>query len=194
MVGLKIIRTMKPDVIGGPIFPYYLHEKPEWFKDDWEVRTWGNESRFLDPGEVLSGSNMVFRHDLLDHLDGFKTSFGLPNKKKFFGEDTHLFKVLWDMCPKSQIFYSPEFYVYHLVSKKKMTVGGQIVRRFHLGNSYMRSLQAPWYHRIGAAIYFIGMWPITGISFFKYQFIQQWAVECIGKQIFYLGIVLGNRK
>ena len=46
----QIITAEAPDCICGPIYPYYTDEKPDWFKDSYEVRTKGDDPKWLKPG------------------------------------------------------------------------------------------------------------------------------------------------
>ena len=84
-----------PDCVGGPIVPFYTSEKPDWFKDEYEARSWGDEQRLLEPGKSFSGSNMVFRKDVLETVDGFGEEFGLQGTKLSVGEETLVFQKLW---------------------------------------------------------------------------------------------------
>ena len=35
--------SQSPQCLGGPIQPFYTSEKPTWFKDQYETRTWGRK-------------------------------------------------------------------------------------------------------------------------------------------------------
>src|SRR5688572_27249140 len=67
----------EPLAIGGKILPAYDAPKPTWFHDDLELRSFGDNPRFLSSGESFSGSNMVFRRDVLEHYGGFDARVGV---------------------------------------------------------------------------------------------------------------------
>jgi glycosyltransferase involved in cell wall biosynthesis len=35
---VNVIKTHRPDFVGGPVYPYYISEKPAWFRDIYETR------------------------------------------------------------------------------------------------------------------------------------------------------------
>ena len=50
---------------GGPVFPFYLSEKPAWFKDEYEKREILKQSGFIDKEpRLFSGSNMILNKNL----------------------------------------------------------------------------------------------------------------------------------
>jgi len=53
---MKVLQTIcpRPTVVGGPIVPLYDAPKPKWFRDEYELRTWGPVS-LLAPGGMLLG-------------------------------------------------------------------------------------------------------------------------------------------
>ncbi len=130
--------------VGGPIHPFYTSEKPDWWQDAYEIRTRGDIERPLTPGESFSGSNMVWRRDLLATYGGFDTSAGMKGEQLGMGEETALFRRVWEGEGSPVFWYSPELKVYHWVPPEKMTMtyilkrataNGQFEARFALSQA-----------------------------------------------------------
>jgi glucosyl-dolichyl phosphate glucuronosyltransferase len=132
---LQLLGTVAPTpaCVGGPILPLYETPKPQWFKDDYEARSWGDRARPLTQGESFSGSNMVWDRSLLVALGGFDDRFGISGNFLSVGEETLLFKRLWDERANPMVYYSPRLCVRHLVAGYKMTVRYQAKRTFVAG-------------------------------------------------------------
>lgn len=119
---LKIIEEEKPDIFGGPIYPYYLDRKPAWFKDSYETRTHGDSARQLNENEFLSGSNIIIKRSLLEELNGFRTDLGMKGKELGYGEETDFQARYKNQNSKFKIKYYPSVKVFHYVNPKKMTL------------------------------------------------------------------------
>ncbi len=119
---VKAIKKTKADVLGGPIYPFYLTEKPKWFLDKYEIRSHGETARFLQNDEYISGSNMVFKKQLLHLLAGFDPDLGMKSAKISYGEEIKLIIEARKRLGNIKIYYSPEIIVYHLVPAEKMTM------------------------------------------------------------------------
>ncbi len=121
-----------PLVVGGPIFPFYDDSvKPAWFKDEYEIRTWGQEPRFLSRGESFSGSNIILKKDIIEKYGGFDVQVGMKGSRLSVGEETNLFKTIWRHNSHASVFYySPHLVIYHAVPAYKMTVSYQLKRAF----------------------------------------------------------------
>lgn len=122
-----------PVAVGGPILPYYAGSKPEWFKDEYELRTWGEHPRMLDRRESLSGSNMIIQKDVLERFDGFDVRVGMKGKRISVGEETALFSRIAGSDVGGSCFYSPRLVVYHVVGASKMRATYHVVRAFATG-------------------------------------------------------------
>jgi len=127
----------RPVVVGGPIIPFYPSKKPAWFKDEYEMRTWGDRGRFLARGEKFSGSNMIFSKSVLEKCGGFEESVGMRGDKMSFGEESSVFEKLWGQREAvPALYYSPAVVVYHAVPDWKMTVSYQLKRIFARGQAW----------------------------------------------------------
>lgn len=127
----------EPLAIGGKILPAYDAPKPKWFHDDLEVRTFGDDPRFLGNHEGFSGSNMIFRRNVLEHYGGFDARVGVKGPYLSVGEETALFSRIWLDKPDACFYYSPSIVVYHAVPHYKMTVAYSLKRSFVTGQVWM---------------------------------------------------------
>lgn len=123
--------------IGGVILPFYDLPKPKWFKDEYEIRTWGSQPRFLNRGESFSGSNMIFRKGILEKYGGFDPSVGVRGKYLSLGEETALFEKIWQAkSHASVLYYLPQLVVFHWVPEYKMTISYPLKRAFAGGQAW----------------------------------------------------------
>lgn len=117
---IKVIDEQKPDIIGGPIFPYYKGMKPIWYKD-----IYGSYSIFDKEGWVteelfFSGSNIIFKKKLLESYGGFNPSLGMHGKNAGYHEETAIqIKARKD---GKKIFYSTNIKTFHLVSEERKNI------------------------------------------------------------------------
>lgn len=131
---LAIIRDKQPDILGGPILPYYTSPKPGWFKDEYEIRRYTTESKFSDACRI-SGSNFVLPKRLLEQLGGFDTGLGMKGETQAFGEDADLLERYRAATEKDRqrVYYALECNVYHHVPAYKMRIPYMLGRNFGIG-------------------------------------------------------------
>lgn len=122
--------------VGGMILPIYKAPKPPWFKDDYETRTLGPVSKFLSKGENFSGSNMIWRKEVLEEFGGFDVRLGVKGVRLAVGEETMLFERIWSTVKEPLFYYSPELKIYHVVPAWKMKVYYQLKRAFSTGQCW----------------------------------------------------------
>jgi len=128
--------TPNPVAVGGPILPFYPTPKCSWFKDEYERRSWGDAERLLTRGESFSGSNMIFRRDLLERFGGFDVRIGMKGTHISVGEERSLFeKIVESSCGLDSLplYYSPRLIVYHAVGANKMRASYHLRRAFATG-------------------------------------------------------------
>jgi glycosyltransferase involved in cell wall biosynthesis len=109
--------------VGGPIHPFYTSPAPDWWLDSYEIRTRGDVQRHLRQGESFSGSNMIWLKDVLELYGGFDESAGMKGTQLGMGEETALFRHVWEGEESPVFLYSPDLRVYHWVPPEKMTMG-----------------------------------------------------------------------
>lgn len=114
--------------VGGPIHPFYTSPKPDWWLDKYEIRTRGDVQRHLRQGEFFSGSNMIWLKQALQTYGGFESTAGMKGNQLGMGEETGLFRRVWEGEESPVFLYSPDLRVYHWVPPEKMTMG-YIVKR-----------------------------------------------------------------
>jgi len=117
---IKIIKDQYPDAFGGPIFPLYLNQKPEWFKDEYEIRMHQDFTGWLAKSNYLSGSNMFFRKSILEEFGGFNKTLGMKGSDLAYGEETELIIKMHKADKK--VFYDQELTVNHLVPEFKQNL------------------------------------------------------------------------
>lgn len=128
-----------PLVVGGPIRPYYSVPKPSWFKDSYELRSWGTTARFLQQGESFSGSNMILRKEALTDFGGFDIRLGMQGNRISVGEETSLFQKIFESArglDSLALYYDPELVVYHAVGRNKMRAFYHVRRSFAAGRAW----------------------------------------------------------
>ncbi|HPP03569.1 MAG TPA: glycosyltransferase family 2 protein [Spirochaetota bacterium] len=124
---IRIIEEIQPDIFGGPIYPFYVSEKPEWFKDQYEIRLAQKETGFMNRG-TLSGSNIIFKKELLRLYNGFNPALGMEGDNLGYGEETKLVERAFK--EKRKIYYDVDLIVEHIVPPFKMNILYFIVKAF----------------------------------------------------------------
>jgi glycosyltransferase involved in cell wall biosynthesis len=134
-VAYGLIKTLKPfpDCLGGPIFPFYTSPKPTWFTDEYEIRRDWSESKYLKRGESFSGSNMIWKKDSLQSIEGFDVQMGVKGDILMLGEETLSFEKIWHVRKNPQLYYSPALIIHHWVPDFKLTVTYRLRRAFAVG-------------------------------------------------------------
>lgn len=132
---LEKVLGQKPDVFGGPIHPYYITQKPEWFKDEYEVRTHYSKTGWIPntSSSLLSSSNMGFSKKYFEKLGGFNENLG-PKADLFeFGEDSEIIQRAKQR--DAMIYYDHQLIIEHLVPKYKMNLLYMLHRYWEHGKS-----------------------------------------------------------
>lgn len=158
-IGSTIQNNKDIAAFGGPIYPWYNKEKPKWFKDEFATYSWGEQHFQLTEQNCpfgLSGSNMIFKKDVLAKYNGFSAEYGMNGDKIAFGEESCLFNKM--LKNNENIQYFPEIFVYHLVSDKS----------YSLKDAFKRSIQN------GKAIA-----QIRGSKFLSIDFIKKFSMFCL---------------
>jgi len=174
------------DCLGGPIFPYYTSPKPEWFKDRYEIRRDWKTSRYLKTGKSFSGSNMIWRKEVLFELGGFDTDHGVIGDELRLGGETIVFSKIWDAFKNPQLYYSPDLLVYHWVPPQKMKVNYRLKRTFANGQT-MGKIETRNFNLFQKIKYFFnhGKWSVLNIgrAFIhvgRHHRVQNWVIEELG--------------
>lgn len=179
-VAQKAIRNHPEiSIFGGPIYPYYLDDKPGWFKDEYEARNWGEKERILKRGETFSGSNMIIKRELFARFGKFRTSLGMKAQALILGEETDLFTRL--KKKGIELLYLPDMKVNHLVQRDKMTVTYQLKRAYVAGSSHFVNLADNPALALFSFFKYAGGWIIFSFwalfKIFSHKNLKQWLVE-----------------
>jgi glycosyltransferase involved in cell wall biosynthesis len=136
---LKLLKQHTPDIMGGPIYPYYTTKKPWWFRDEYEIREFAAESGFTSKCRV-SGGNFIIRKDILKQLGMFNPDLGMIGNKIGLGEERALLEKYRKETTreKLRVYYSLESYVKHHVPKYKMRIRYMLSRSFQSGRIMTR--------------------------------------------------------
>lgn len=160
-------RNIRPEPlsVGGRYIPRFEGKKPFWYDDQFEIRTWGNEPRFLTNEEAYTGfvgGICAFRKDLLEHVNGFDTTLGMSGGKLRAGEEPDLYRKIYELQDDNTntIYYDPDLYVYTRVPMERLTLRYRLRRSFGFGISsrvplkkrgtvrYLVSLPMPFFRTI----------------------------------------------
>jgi glycosyltransferase involved in cell wall biosynthesis len=140
--------------IGGLYVPWYVTEKPKWFRDKWATnRLRYHELHPLRENEFASGGIFLIHKPLLLSHHGFNTNFGMQGNRRWYGEETELQQRL--RKSGHQIAYDPKMIIHHLVPAHKMTVNWQLRSSFHMGKTYLQTTGYP--HHIGMGLIALGI-------------------------------------
>jgi glucosyl-dolichyl phosphate glucuronosyltransferase len=189
---IGIFSTSGSIAVGGPILPLYDSAPPAWFRDEYELRSWGDVERFLEPGETLSGSNMLIDRGLLADVGGFDERLGMRGDRVSVGEESALFERLWER-PWMTVVYSPQVVVRHRVASFKTTVAYQLRRTAASGEAWAirQDLRGP--ARARRVVVDAGMavaLTLRALARFRRP-PEQWAVEELGRVAARLGSLRG---
>lgn len=135
----ELIKKEEILAVGGKIIPVFDAKKPDWFKEEYETRSWGESERYLKPPETFSGSNMLIKKNILLKMGGFSVKTGMSDYLSL-GEETAFFDRVWMSRGKRNIlFYSPQLVVFHNVPSFKMNPFYQLKRSFAAGADRQRN-------------------------------------------------------
>ncbi|OGF99480.1 hypothetical protein A2Y99_01240 [Candidatus Gottesmanbacteria bacterium RBG_13_37_7] len=128
------INKFKPDILGGPVYPFYKTSKPKWFKNEFEIRKYEKKSGFSRKCRI-SGGNFIIKRNLLEKLGKFDTNLGMKGSIIRLGEEAKVLDSYRRITPekKQRVYYSLDCYVKHLVSPEKMKIGYLLKRSFDGG-------------------------------------------------------------
>ncbi len=132
----QMLEVYKPDIAGGPVYPYYTSSKPDWFRDEFEIRQHAQKSGFSTTCSI-SGGNFIIRASLLSRLGMFPAHLGMVGGKIRLGEEKAVLIRYRQSCPieKQRVYYSLESYIFHHVPQNKMCISYFMKRGFFSGVS-----------------------------------------------------------
>ena len=130
----RVIKDHRPDIMGGPVYPYYRSPRPGWFRDEYETRKYEAVSGFSTSCSI-TGCNYIIRRDVLEAQGLFNPDLGMVGKKVRLGEEKVILVHYRQGTPseKQRVYYSLECPVQHYVPAKKMTLLYRLERSFTNG-------------------------------------------------------------
>jgi glycosyltransferase involved in cell wall biosynthesis len=129
---LKVIEEEKPDLCGGPYYPYYGDNKPKWYKDEYNSHVQG-EKRFVLQEGYYVGFNMIWRKDLVLNLGGHNIDLGINPSSLAGGEDTEIIDRARYLVEDFKIIYDPDIIVFHYTKDKFYDLWHLIKRSYITG-------------------------------------------------------------
>ncbi len=134
-VASKIITEGRFNIFGGPIFPFYETEKPAWYKESYDMRSFGVSiaPRIFGEEDFLSGGNIFISKDLLALANGFNTEYGMTGGRLAYAEETDFQIRLRKIVPGLEILCDPNVYNFHLVRSEKLTLWWNVKDSFARG-------------------------------------------------------------
>ncbi len=132
-IAKEIAVTVLPTAFTGPNYPFYISQKPQWYKDEYSEHHFGQAARPLKEREYFSGMNMAFQRKLFAAIGGFDPNLGMKGDNLAYGEETEFFDRICRKAPNALIYYDPRFYLYHLVRVEKLRLSWLFRERFSRG-------------------------------------------------------------
>jgi hypothetical protein len=127
------ISKNQPDIMGGPVYPFFDHPKPWWFKDKYEIKKFESESCFSKTCRV-TGCNFIIRKDVLERSGMFDPNYGMSGNVLRLGEEAKVLDDYRRTTPEGEqrVYYDLDCSVKHYVPEFKMHVG-YVLKRHYLG-------------------------------------------------------------
>ena len=134
-VAKEVIDQIAPAIFGGPTYPFYISQKPYWWKDDYGTFKHSQSPRPLHQSEFLLGCNFFVRRSILKDMCGFDNTLGMHDENLGYGEESELQSRLSATMSDEIIYYDPKLFVYHLVRPEQMSLRWILNSRF-VGGRY----------------------------------------------------------
>lgn len=116
---LNNIKNYNFQCFGGVYLPWYKYGKPQWFRDNYASNN-GKLPEFAALKEdFISGGIMAIKKTVLQKFGGFPTNLGMNGNKIAYGEETLLQIRLRNSG--IEIGYDPNWVIYHLVNRYKLS-------------------------------------------------------------------------
>jgi glycosyltransferase involved in cell wall biosynthesis len=166
---VQVIRDDSPDIMGGPVYPYYTSPKPWWFRDEFEIRKYESQSGFSRQCG-MSGGNFIIRKSVLEQLGLFDPGYGMSQGKLGMLDEAKTLTLYRTLTPAEQqkVYYSLECYIKHHTPKEKMQLAYMVKRRYITGlNAFQMYLEIdgkPDHHR---GIKLLWLIPVASAKFVR---------------------------
>jgi glycosyltransferase involved in cell wall biosynthesis len=135
---LKAFEDDEVGAAGGPIFPIYESDIPNWFHESllplFSCRDCGKEIFDLKPNHFFYGVNMAIRRDILFKSGGFRVDLGRKGNDLLSDEELVVFKEIERAGYKKR--YLPEAVIHHLLPKDRLNIKWLLRRFYWLGSGH----------------------------------------------------------
>lgn len=119
---------------GGPHEAHTEVAIPLWFPPGYGTMDLGDQERPISVGkEFITGTNMVFRREVLAEFGGFNPALGMVGSRILYGEETRLLREIAE--GGVTVYYVPSMRVSHLIAAKKMRLGWFLYSSYCNGRS-----------------------------------------------------------
>lgn len=187
------IKLQTYQCIGGMYLPWYMNEKPKWFRDKWVSNKLAYDKlQLLQKNKFASGGVFLVHKNLLEKHKGFRTTYGMRGKQLGYGEETDLQRRIRKAGKK--VAYDPEMVIYHLVPPHKMTVFWNLKSSFQMGKTFLKTAGYPENFLSGFFSLIIGVLQLFVFSIICFPkllrtdyFIQNYTVDVLRKPLKWLG-------
>jgi len=114
------INNSQYDCFGGVYLPWYKYGRPNWFLDKYASNA-GKLSEFSTlKKDYLAGGIMAIKKSVLNNFNGFPTNLGMSGDQIAYGEETSL--QIRMRSAGIKIGYDPNWIMYHLVNRYKLSI------------------------------------------------------------------------
>jgi glycosyltransferase involved in cell wall biosynthesis len=143
-VAYQTIQEHKPDIFGGPVFPYYEKEKPAWYEDKYGYYSVYNFNGWMKSGDeiFLSGANIIFKRTVLGEYQGFDTKYGMKGGAIGYHEETEIQKRA--KKENKALYYNDKLVVYHVVAELKHNILFNIYTSYKSGKDGFAVWHSPY--------------------------------------------------
>jgi glycosyltransferase involved in cell wall biosynthesis len=194
-----VIKNYDFDAFGGRYVPWYLYDKPRWFKDEYA----SNGYKLKEIGELktgfIDGGVMVFKKNVLEPLGGFPTDIGMKAKRVAYGEETN---VQVKMRKKGlKIGFDPDLVVEHLVANYKGSIFWFFKSSYTSGRDAWVIFEInPSLSKIYKRVFSI--WYVLGKNLFNFTpkliqndyYFPNWCIDVISPFLYQIGSILSAMK
>jgi glycosyltransferase involved in cell wall biosynthesis len=149
----KAIEKHAPDILGGPVYPFYTTARPFWFRDVYEIRKYEHKSGFSSRCRV-SGGNFIVKKSLLPNLGLFDVEIGMKGNHIGLGGEAKVLNTYRLKTPedKQKVYYALDCHVLHHVPAHKMRIGYMMKRSYLSGRMHVRLLSMKEKRTIAALV------------------------------------------
>lgn len=122
--------------VGGPYRAFSPVPVPNWFKVEWGSWSLCDTLGPISDEGWISGTNMVFRRDLLEATGGFDPALGMVGTQIGYGEEVALVRRL--VREGHAVFFNPAMVVEHMIAPYKFRVRWWLASAYANGKAYRK--------------------------------------------------------